>query len=47
VVCIDNYFRTPSAIEFELRFNCEWDPEHCLGVCYRHWQAIEFGGWFM
>ena len=45
VVCIPSYFRTPSAIEFELSFNCEWDREHGLGVLYRDWQPVEFGGW--
>jgi hypothetical protein len=45
VVCIPRYFRTPSAIEFELSFNCEWDPEHGLGVLYRDWLPVKFGGW--
>ena len=45
VVCIPSYFRTPSAIEFELSFNCEGDQEHGLGVLYRDWQPVEFGGW--
>ena len=30
---------------FELSFNCEWDREHGLGVLFRDWQPIEFGGW--
>jgi hypothetical protein len=47
VVCIPSYFRTPSAIEFELSFNCEWDPEHGLGVLYRDWQPVEFGSWHL
>jgi hypothetical protein len=38
-------FRTESAIEFELSFNCQWDPEHGLGVLYRDWEPVEFGGW--
>jgi hypothetical protein len=45
VVCIPLYFRTLSAIEFELSFNCKWDQEHGLGVLYRDWQPVEFGGW--
>jgi len=44
-VCIPWLFRTPSAIEFELSFTCEWDPEHGLGVRYRDSQPVEFGGW--
>ena len=30
-VCIPSYFRTPSAVEFELSFNCMWDEQ--LGYC--------------
>ena len=45
VVCIPWIFRTPSAIEFELSFNCEWDREHGLGVRYRNWRPVKFGGW--
>ena len=45
VVCIPHYFRTETAIEFELSFNCEWDREHGLGVLYRDWRPVEFGGW--
>jgi hypothetical protein len=45
VACIPSHFRTPSAIEFELSFNCEWDPEHGLGVLYRDWQPVKFGSW--
>jgi hypothetical protein len=45
VVCIPSYFRSHSAIEFELSFNCEWDREHGLGVLYRDWMPVEFGGW--
>jgi hypothetical protein len=45
VVCIPMFFRTESAIEFELSFNCEWDQEHGLGVLYRNWRPIKFGGW--
>jgi hypothetical protein len=44
-VYIHWHFRTPSAVEFELSFNCEWDPEHGLGVRYRDWQPVHFGGW--
>ncbi len=45
VVCIPWIFRTPSAIEFELSFNCAWDREHGLGILYRDWQPVEFGSW--
>jgi hypothetical protein len=45
VVCIPGYFRTRSAIEFSLAFNCVWDREHGLGVLYRNWRPVEFGGW--
>lgn len=45
VVCIPAYYRTESAVEFELRFNCEWDREHGLGVLYRDWRPVKFGGW--
>jgi hypothetical protein len=45
VVCIPWIFRTDSTVEFELSFNCEWDCEHGLGVLYRDWQPVEFGGW--
>ena len=45
VVCIPMYFHTKSAIEFSLSFNCEWDREHGLGVLYRNWRPVEFGGW--
>lgn len=38
-------FRTRAAVEFELSFNCEWDREHGLGVLYRNWKPVEFGGW--
>ena len=44
-VYIKPFFRTPSAVEFELSFNCEWDPEHGLGVLYQDWRPVEFGGW--
>ncbi len=44
-VYIKWFFRTPSAIEFELGFNCEWDREHGLGVLYHDFQPVEFGGW--
>jgi hypothetical protein len=44
-VYIPTYFRTESSIEFELSFVCEWDPEHGLGVLYRDWQPVKFGGW--
>jgi hypothetical protein len=47
VVCIHSYFRTATEIEFELSFNCEWDPEHGLGVLYRDWQPVEFGAWHL
>lgn len=47
VVCIPWIFRTETAIEFELSFNCEWDPEHGLGVLYRDWQPVKFGGWHL
>ena len=39
------FFRTPTAVEFELSFTCEWDPEHGLGVRYQDWQPVKFGGW--
>ena len=45
VVCIPCIFRTGSAIEFELSFNCEWDREHGLGVLYRDWRPVRFGSW--
>jgi hypothetical protein len=44
-VYIKPFFKTPSAVEFELSFTCEWDPEHGLGVLYQDWQPVEFGGW--
>lgn len=44
-IYIKSFFRTPAAVEFELSFNCEWDPEHGLGVRYQDWQPVEFGGW--
>ena len=44
-VYIKPFFRTSAAVEFELCFTCEWDPEHGLGVLYRDWRPIEFGGW--
>lgn len=44
-VYIHRHFRTPLAVEFELSFNCEWDPEHGLGVRYQDWQPAHFGGW--
>jgi hypothetical protein len=47
VVCIPWIFRTPSAIEFELSFNCEWDREHGLGVLYCDWRPVEFGSWHL
>lgn len=47
VVCIPWIFRTETAIEFELSFNCEWDHEHGLGVLYRDWQPVEFGSWHL
>jgi hypothetical protein len=45
VIYIHGFFRTPSSIEFELSLNCLWDPEHGLGVLYRDWEPVEFGGW--
>jgi hypothetical protein len=45
LVCIPWIFRTESAVEFELSFNCEWDREHGLGVLYRDWQPVDFGAW--
>jgi hypothetical protein len=45
VLCIPWIFRTETAVEFELSFNCEWNREHGLGVLYRDWQPAEFGGW--
>jgi hypothetical protein len=47
VVRVPWIFRTASAVEFELCFNCEWDPEHGLGVLYRDWRPVEFGGWHL
>jgi Domain of unknown function (DUF6985) len=47
VVRIPHFFRTASAIEFKLCFNCEWDAEHGLGVRYRDWMPVKFGGWFI
>ena len=47
VVCIPSYFRTESAVEFELSFNCKWDREHGLGVLYWDWQPVEFGDWHL
>jgi hypothetical protein len=44
-VYIKPYFQTPTAVEFELTFTCEWDPEHGLGVLYRDWHPVDFGGW--
>jgi hypothetical protein len=44
-VYIKWFFRTPSAVEFELSFNCEWDREHGLGVLYHDFQPVEFGAW--
>ena len=44
VVCIPVYFHTRSGVEFQLSFNCEWDKEHGLGVSYRGWKPVEFGG---
>ena len=44
-VIIHHYFHTRSAVEFELSFTCDWDPEHGLGVRYRGWKPVEFGGW--
>jgi hypothetical protein len=44
-VYIKSFFRTASAIEFELSFCCEWDPEHGLGVLYQDWHPVEIGGW--
>jgi hypothetical protein len=44
-IYIKPYLRTPSAVEFELSFTCEWDPEHGLGVLYQNWEPVEFGGW--
>jgi len=32
------------AIEFKLTFECSWDEEHCLGVKFRDWQIVGFGG---
>jgi hypothetical protein len=45
VVCIPWIFRTELAVEFEMSFNCEWDREHGLGVLYRDWRPVKFGGW--
>ena len=45
VVCIPWIFRSESAVEFELSFNCEWDREHGLGVLYHDFRPVEFGGW--
>jgi hypothetical protein len=42
---IPEVFRTRSAVEFELSFTCDCDPEHGLGVLYRDWKPVEFGGW--
>lgn len=44
-VYIKSDFQTESAIEFELSFTCEWDPEHGLGVLYQDFRPVEFGGW--
>ena len=44
-VYIKWFFRTPSAIEFELSFNCDWDREHALGVLFHDFQPVEFGDW--
>lgn len=41
---IDWHFRTPTAIGFELTFNCDWDEEHGLGVQFSNWAAVKFGG---
>jgi hypothetical protein len=41
------YFVTPAAVEFELSFTCEWDPEHGLGVLYQDWRPVDFGGWHL
>jgi hypothetical protein len=47
VIRIPWIFRTETADEFELCFNCGWDPEHGLGVLYRDWQPVEFGSWHL
>jgi hypothetical protein len=44
-VYIKSFFRTPSAVEFELSFVCDWDPEHGLGVRYQDFRPVQFGGW--
>lgn len=44
-VYVKPFFRTEAAVEFELSFTCEWDPEHGLGVIYHDWNPVEFGGW--
>jgi hypothetical protein len=37
------YFRTPTAIEFKMTFNCAWDEEHGLGVRFVDWTPAAFG----
>ncbi|HET6248548.1 MAG TPA: hypothetical protein VFE47_12675 [Tepidisphaeraceae bacterium] len=44
-VYIHRHFHTQSAIEFELSFNCEWNPEDGLGARYEDWQPVHFGSW--
>ena len=32
------------AVEFTMAFGCTWDEEHGLGVRFRDWQIVRFGG---
>jgi uncharacterized protein DUF6985 len=32
------------AVEFTLTFECSWDQEHGLGVKFRDWRIVRFGG---
>jgi hypothetical protein len=32
------------AVEFKMTFACSWDDEHGLGVQFRDWQIVNFGG---
>jgi hypothetical protein len=43
-IVIDWYFRTPTAVELKMTFNCAWDEEHGLGVRFVDWTPVAFGG---
>jgi len=31
-------------VEFKMTFTCSWDDEHGLGLKFRDWKIVDFGG---